>query len=87
MTTKRKASVVELVEERYNERILQPDHKRMMENSPKSHIERFINGIHEIYEHAAWIDANIKGGCIVDPFFGFHFYEEEDAVAFKLRWE
>ena len=42
--------------------------------------------IHKIYEQAVWIDSNLNGSCIVDPFFGFHFYEEEDAVAFKLKW-
>ena len=42
--------------------------------------------IHEIYEQAVWIDSQLNGSCIVDPFFGFHFYEDEDAVAFKLRW-
>jgi len=42
--------------------------------------------LHQVYEHAVWIDSNLNGSCIVDPFFGFHFYEEEDAVAFKLKW-
>ncbi len=42
--------------------------------------------IREIYEQAVWIDSQLNGSCIIDPFFGFHFYEEEDAVAFKLRW-
>lgn len=42
--------------------------------------------VHEIYEQAVWIDSQLSGSCIVDPFFGFHFYEEEDAMAFKLRW-
>ena len=36
---------------------------------------------------AVWVDANLKGQCVIDPFFNFHFYEEEDAVAFKLKWE
>lgn len=40
----------------------------------------------EIYEKAVWIDVNLNGSCVVDPFFKFHFYDEADAVAFKLRW-
>ena len=42
--------------------------------------------LHRIYEQAVWVDSNLNGSCIIDPFFGFHFYEEEDAVAFKLKW-
>ncbi len=42
--------------------------------------------LHQIYEQAVWVDSNLNGSCIIDPFFGFHFYEEEDAVAFKLKW-
>ena len=43
--------------------------------------------IYRIYEKAVWIDSQLNGSCIVDPFLSFHFYDEEDAVAFKLRWE
>ena len=42
--------------------------------------------VHEIYERAVWIDSQLNGSCVVDPFFEFHFYEEEDAMAFKLKW-
>ncbi len=42
--------------------------------------------INQIYEQAVWIDSQLNGSCVVDPFFGFHFYEEADAVAFKLKW-
>ncbi|KKK78379.1 hypothetical protein LCGC14_2844130 [marine sediment metagenome] len=42
--------------------------------------------VHQIYEQAVWIDSHLNNSCIVDPFFKFHFNEEEDAVAFKLRW-
>jgi len=42
--------------------------------------------IRGIYERAIWIDSQLNGSCIVDPFFGFHFYEDEDAMAFKLKW-
>lgn len=39
------------------------------------------------FAKAVWVDANTEGGCVVDPSLFFHFYQEEDAVAFKLRWE
>jgi len=42
--------------------------------------------VREIYERAVWIDSQLNGSCVVDPFFEFHFYEEEDAMAFKLKW-
>lgn len=42
--------------------------------------------LHQLYEQAVWIDSQLNDSCIVDPFFGFHFYEEADAVAFKLKW-
>lgn len=48
--------------------------------------QRIRDKIHEIYERAVWIDSQLNGSCVVDPFFEFHFYEDEDAVAFKLRW-
>ena len=40
-----------------------------------------------IYKQVVWIDANLKGGCVIDPYFKIHFYEDEDAMAYKLRWE
>lgn len=43
--------------------------------------------IANIYEKAVWVDAQLNGSCIVDPFFNFHFYDESDAMAFKLKWE
>lgn len=43
--------------------------------------------IREIYERAVWIDSQLNDSCIVDPFFKFHFYEEADAMAFKLKWK
>lgn len=49
--------------------------------------ENYAKQIKKIYEMAVWVDANLKGQCVIDPFFNFHFYEEEDAVAFKLKWE
>jgi len=42
--------------------------------------------LRQVYEQAVWIDSQLSGSCTVDPFFGFHFYKEEDAVAFKLKW-
>jgi len=48
--------------------------------------KRSRDKVHEIYEQAVWIDSQLNGSCVVDPFFEFHFYEEEDAMAFKLRW-
>ncbi len=42
--------------------------------------------LHKVYEQAVWIDSQLNGSCVVDPFFGFHFYDEADAVAFKLKW-
>lgn len=39
-----------------------------------------------VYQKAVWVDAQLNGSCIVDPFFVFHFYEEEDAMAYKLKW-
>ncbi len=45
--------------------------------------KKMISGL---YDKAVWIDANIPNSCAVDPYFGFHFYDEEDAMAFKLRW-
>lgn len=48
--------------------------------------QRGRDKIHQVYERAVWIDSQLNGSCVVDPFFGFHFYEEEDAMAFKLRW-
>lgn len=45
------------------------------------------NEFANIYAKAAWIDANLNGSCVVGPFFIFHFFKEEDAMAFKLRWE
>lgn len=44
------------------------------------------DGIHKIYERAVWIDSQLNDSCVVDPFFKFHFYEEADAMAFKLKW-
>ncbi len=59
-------------------------------NADASHIghmtQRGRDKIREVYERAVWIDSQLNGSCVVDPFFGFHFYEEEDAMAFKLRW-
>ncbi len=43
--------------------------------------------IYDLYKKAVWIDSQLNGSCIVDPFFDFHFYEEADAMAFKLKWE
>ena len=48
---------------------------------------RIRDNIYDLYKKAVWIDSQLNGSCIVDPFFGFHFYEEEDAMAFKLKWE
>ena len=47
----------------------------------------FADIVKSMYEKAVWIDANIKGGCVIDPARNFHFYEIEDATAFKLKWE
>ena len=87
MGKKSKLSAVEWIDLRYKERMGEQNYKEMIEVNTPTILENFINDTHTIYEEATWIDANIKGGCIVDPFFMFHFYEEEDAVAFKLRWE
>lgn len=54
----------------------------------------YINSMHKQgrawlkrrYELATWIDSNLNGSCMVDPFGNFHFYEESDAVAFKIMW-
>ena len=40
----------------------------------------------ETYKRAVWIDSQLNGSCVVDPYFNFHFYEETDAMAFKLKW-
>ena len=40
----------------------------------------------DIYEKAVWCDANLNGSVVIDPYFNIHFYEEEDKMAFKLRW-
>ena len=48
---------------------------------------KYKDHFYELYKKAVWIDRNLTGGCAVDPFFNFHFYDEEDAVAFKLRWQ
>lgn len=80
-------SAIEWTDKRIAARIDQQDYKDMVENTHHVALEKFVEDVHSIYERAIWIDANIKGVCVVDPYFKFHFYEEEDAVAFKLRWE
>ena len=59
-------------------------------NADKTHIINMSrqgrDRIKKKYEQAVWIDSQLNGSCIVDPFFEFYFYEEADAVAFKLRW-
>ena len=82
--TKMTLTAVEWIEQRHNERI------EVLIKEGKTYSKcantEYMEAIHQLYEKAVWIDANTNGGCVADPFFCFHFYEEEDAVAFKLRW-
>lgn len=83
--TKTKKTAVEWIEQRYFEKISQI--KEEKQGSPVRLSKLFKEETADLYEKATWIDGNVKGGCVIDPHFGFHFYEEEDAMAFKLRWE
>ncbi len=75
----KKLSVIDGVEQRIKE--LKEDGTNIS-NLPLTSRKK----IQVAYEQAVWIDANLNDSCVVDPFCGFHFYDDADAMAFKLRW-
>ena len=77
---KQRLTAIEGVEQQMEKRI--ENNGNYIEHAPRQRRE----WISDLYERAVWIDSNISNSCAVDPFFTFHFYDEEDAMAFKLRW-
>ena len=77
-----------------NERMLAVDGVNLRVEQQINSIDTFFthatqdikNEFAKIYARAVWVDLQLSGSCVVDPFFMFHFFEDEDAVAYKLKW-
>jgi len=65
--SKQRLLAIDGVEHRVNEYMkAEPSYVRNM-------TQRTRDRIHKVYERAVWIDSQLSGSCIVDPFFWISF--------------